>query len=1065
MKNKKLLCSVCFLFALMSALCGQNITVKGNVTSKTDGQPIIGASVIETISTTNGTITDFDGNFTLSVPTNATLKISYIGYKPVTVKAATSIQVLLEEDTQMVDEVVVTGYTTQRKADLTGAVSVVKVDEIQKQGENNPVKALQGRVPGMSITADGNPSGTATVRIRGIGTLNNNDPLYIIDGVPSKAGMHELNGNDIESIQVLKDAASASIYGSRAANGVIIITTKQGRKGQIKINFDASVSASMYQSKLDMMNTEQYGRTLWQANVNSGKNPNANSIGYQYDWGYNAEGYPVLNNIYVPKFIDDANTIATGDTDWFDEITRTGFIQQYNLSLSNGTERGNYFFSLGYYKNDGLIKYTNFDRISARINSDYKVIDNILTIGEHFTLNRTTEVQAPGNIMSDAMIALPMIPVHTVDGTNWGGPNSTMPDRQNVARVIYDNRNNRYTYWRLFGDAYVNLNPVKGLNIRSTFGLDYAQKYQRNFTLPYNTGFLNSDKDAVEMKQEHFTKWMWNAVATYELEIGKHRGDVMAGMELNREDDINFAAYREGFAILTPDYMYPSAGVGQSQASGGAGGFSLVSYFGKLNYSYADKYLLSFTLRRDGSSRFGSNNKYATFPSVSLGWRISQEAFMEKTKDVIDDLKIRAAWGQTGNQDIENYARYSIYESKYGTGNPPTYGTSYDITGSNGGSLLPSGFVRTQIGNDDIKWETTTQTNVGMDFSLFNQTLYGSAEYYYKKTTDILIKPSYIGILGEGGGQWRNAGSMENKGFEFNLGYRNKTAFGLSYDINANLGLYRNKILFVPGEVASTGDFGGDGVMNIIGHSINMRAGYIADGIFKSQEEVDNHADQTGKGVGRIRYKDLDNNGVIDTKDQTWIGNPNPDFTYGLNIYLEYKNFDLTMFWQGVQGVDVYNEVKKNTDFWSVGDMNANRGIRLLGAWTPQNPGSDIPAVCLEDLNNEKRISSYYVENGSYLKLRNLQLGYTLPTDISKKIKMERLRFYFSAQNLLTIKSKNFTGMDPENPNFGYPIPFNLTFGFNIGFNSLNKDNYENQEYIYILFAVGSLVGRYYRLQ
>ncbi len=873
MKNKKLLCSVCFLFAFMSALWGQNITVKGNVTSKTDGQPIIGASVIETISTTNGTITDFDGNFTLSVPTNATLKISYIGYKPVTVKAAASIQVLLEEDTQMVDEVVVTGYTTQRKADLTGAVSVVKVDEIQKQGENNPVKALQGRVPGMNITADGNPSGTATVRIRGIGTLNNNDPLYIIDGVPSKAGMHELNGNDIESIQVLKDAASASIYGSRAANGVIIITTKQGRKGQIKINFDASVSASMYQSKLDMMNTEQYGRTLWQANVNSGKNPNANSIGYQYDWGYNAEGYPVLDNIYVPKFIDDANTIATGDTDWFDEITRTGFIQQYNLSLSNGTERGNYFFSLGYYKNDGLIKYTNFDRISARINSDYKVIDNILTIGEHFTLNRTTEVQAPGNIMSDAMIALPMIPVHTVDGTNWGGPNSTMPDRQNVARIIYDNRNNRYTYWRLFGDAYVNLNPVKGLNIRSTFGLDYAQKYQRNFTLPYNTGFLNSDKDAVEMKQEHFTKWMWNAVATYELEIGKHRGDVMAGMELNREDDINFAAYREGFAILTPDYMYPSAGVGQLQASGGAGGFSLVSFFGKLNYSYADKYLLSFTLRRDGSSRFGSNNKYATFPSVSLGWRISQEAFMEKTKDVIDDLKIRAAWGQTGNQDIENYARYSIYESKYGTGNPPTYGTSYDITGSNGGSLLPSGFVRTQIGNDDIKWETTTQTNVGMDFSLFNQTFYGSAEYYYKKTTDILIKPSYIGILGEGGGQWRNAGSMENKGFEFNLGYRNKTAFGLSYDINANLGLYRNKILFVPGEVASTGDFGGDGVMNIIGHSINMRAGYIADGIFKSQEEVDNHADQTGKGVGRIRYKDLDNNGVIDTKDQTWIGN------------------------------------------------------------------------------------------------------------------------------------------------------------------------------------------------
>ena len=328
MKNKKLLCSVCFLFAFMSALWGQNITVKGNVTSKTDGQPIIGASVVETTATTNGTITDFDGNFTLSVPVNSTLKITYIGYKPVTVKAAAIVNVLLEEDTQMVDEVVVTGYTTQRKADLTGAVSVVKVDEIQKQGENNPVKALQGRVPGMNITADGNPSGSATVRIRGIGTLNNNDPLYIIDGVPTKAGMHELNGNDIESIQVLKDAASASIYGSRAANGVIIITTKQGKKGQIKINFDASVSASMYQSKMNVLNTEQYGRAMWQAYVNDGENPNGNALGYAYNWGYNADGNPVLYGMTLSKYLDSKNTMPVADTDWFDEITRTGVIQQ-----------------------------------------------------------------------------------------------------------------------------------------------------------------------------------------------------------------------------------------------------------------------------------------------------------------------------------------------------------------------------------------------------------------------------------------------------------------------------------------------------------------------------------------------------------------------------------------------------------------------------------------------------------------------------------------------------------------------------------------------------------------
>lgn len=1038
MKNKKLLSSVCFLFVFICALGAQNVTVKGNVTSKTDGQPVIGASVIETSSSANGTISDFDGNFSLTVPANATLKITYIGYKPITVKAAASVRVQLEEDTQMMEEVVVTGYTTQRKADLTGAVSVVNIEELQKKGENNPVKALQGRVPGMNITADGNPSGTATVRIRGIGTLNNNDPLYIIDGVPTKAGMHELNGNDIESIQVLKDAASASIYGSRAANGVIIITTKKGKEGSIKVNFDASVTASMYHTKQEMMNTDQYGRTLWQAYTNEGINPNSNPIGYRYDWGYDAGGYPTLNQMLVPKYIDSENKIPTADTDWFDEITRTGFIQQYNVSVTNGTERGTYFFSLGYYKNDGLIKYSNFDRISARMNSEYKLIGDMLTIGENFTLNRTTEVQAPANVLSDAMISLPMIPVHTTDG-GWGGPNKTMPDRQNIARVNYDNKDNRYTYWRIFGDAHVNFNPFKNFNVRSTFGLDYAQKLKRSFTIPYENGTLSNSTSAVNMVQEHWTRWMWNAIATYNFEIKKHRADFMIGTELNREDDVAFGAYREGFAVISPDYMYPDAGTGISKATGGAGGFTLASFFGKANYAYADRYLASLTIRRDGSSRFGQNNKWGTFPSVSVGWRISEEAFMQRTRNVIDDLKIRAAWGQTGNQEIENTARYSIYEANYGTGNSPTYGTSYDITGSNGGALLPSGFKRNQLMNENLKWETTTQTNIGVDFSLFNQSLYGSAEYFYKKTKDILIKPSYIAVIGEGGGQWRNVGEMENKGFELNLGYRNKTAFGLTYDVNANVSFYRNEILFVPEDVASTGDFGGDGVMNIIGHAINMRAGYVADGLFRTQEEVDAYnaaydVKMGQPGLGRIRYRDVNNDGVIDTKDQDWIGNPNPKFTYGLNINLGYKNFDLSMFWQGVQGVDVVNDVKKNTDFWSLGDMNANRGTRLLGAWSPSNPQSNIPAVSVSDLNNEARFSTYFVENGSYLKLRMLQLGYTLPETLTQKIRMSNLRFYVSGDNLLTIKSKKFTSMDPENPNFGYPIPINLTFGFNVSF-------------------------------
>lgn len=634
-----------FLLGLCGFAYAQNIQIKGTVTSATDSYPIIGASVVDKADKTNGTITDIDGNFTLTVKPGSEITFSYIGYKTLTLKAETSMSVIMHEDSEMLQEVVVTGYTTQRKADLTGSISVVSMDEIAKQNENNPMKAMQGRVPGMNITADGNPSGSTTIRIRGIGTLNNNDPLYIIDGVPTKGGMHELNGNDIESIQVLKDAASASIYGSRAANGVIIITTKKGKEGQLKINFDASVSASMYTNKLEVLNTEEYGRAMWQAYVNEGQDPNTNNLGYLYDWNYGVNGYPQLNGISMRKYLDAANTVPAADTDWFDQTTRTGIIQQYNVSVSNGSEKGSSFFSLGYYKNLGIIKDTDFDRISARMNADYKLIDNLLTVGEHFTVNRTSEVQAPGGFLQNVLQANPSLPVYTTEG-KFAGPVSGYPDRENPVARLQRNADNRYTYWRMFGDAYVNLNPFKNFNLRSTFGIDYSQKQQRIFTYPITEGNVANDKNAIEAKQEHWTKWMWNAIATYNMEVGKHRGDVMLGMELNREDDIHFSGYKENFSILTPDYMWPDAGVGTAQSYGAGEGYSLVSFFGKLNYTYNDKYLLSLTVRRDGSSRFGKDNRYATFPSVSAGWRLSQEEFMKDIK-WLDDLKIRASWGQT----------------------------------------------------------------------------------------------------------------------------------------------------------------------------------------------------------------------------------------------------------------------------------------------------------------------------------------------------------------------------------------------------------------------------------
>ena len=1034
-KMKTLLMSICLL--LVSAVSFAQVEeASGNVTDNS-GEPVIGATVTVVGGQGNaGTVTDIDGNFTVQVQSGSKLSISFMGYKTQVVKAAKGLRIVLEEDAKLLNEVVVTGYTTQRKADLTGAISVVSVDEIAKQNENNPIKALQGRVPGMNITADGSPSGTATVRIRGIGTLNNNDPLYIVDGVPTKAGMHELNGNDIESIQVLKDAASASIYGSRAANGVIIITTKKGKEGKVKVDFDGSISVSSYVNRMKVLNAKEFGQVMWRAYMNDGMDPNTNGLGYNYDWSYNEQGNPVLNGISMKKYLDDAGTTPAADTDWFDEVTRKGVVQQYNVSVSKGSDKGSSFFSLGYYKNLGIIKESDFERFSARMNTEYKLLkNNSLTVGEHFTVNRTSEVAAPGGFLQNVLQFNPSLPIYTEDG-NYAGPVGGYPDRYNPVAVLERNKDNRYTYWRMFGDAYINLNPFKGFNIRTTFGLDYSQKQQRFFTYPVTEGNVANNKNAVEAKQEHWTKWMWNAIATYNKEIGQHRFDLMAGMELNRQDDIYFSGYKEGFAVLKPDYMWPDAGTTGAQAYGGGSGYSLVSFFGKANYNYADKYMASFTIRRDGSSRFGKNNRYATFPSVSAGWRINQENFLKKAS-WIDDLKIRASWGQTGNQEIDNLARYTIFVSNYGVGENggQSYGTSYDIAGTNGGSTLPSGFKRNQIGNDDIKWETTTQTDLGLDFAFLGNTLYGNFDWYFKKTKDILVYMPGIAVMGEGSSQWINAGEMENRGFEFNIGYRNKTNFGLKYDITANISSYRNKITALPTTVAANGTFGGNGVKSVIGHPMGAQVGYVCDGIFKSQEEIDNHATQEGAGLGRMRWKDLDHDGKITELDQTWIYDPVPDFTYGFNIYLEYKNFDFTAFFQGVQGVDIISDLKKETDIWAGLNIgNLNKGRRLLCAWSVDNPTSDIPALTLSDNNNEKRVSSYWVENGSYLKLRTIQLGYNFPQSIASKLSMQRLRMYVSAQNLFTIKSSSFTGLDPENPNYGYPIPLNLTFGLNVTF-------------------------------
>lgn len=1003
-------------------LSAQQVVINGTVIQNITKTPLQGV----TVSSSSKTVfTDSLGNFKILSTPNEMLQFTFVGMLSKDTLAADNMVVELSPDYSNLNQIVVTGYQTQRKADLTGAVSIVDVDEMKKQAVANPIKALQGQVPGMSITSNGSPSAPVTIRIRGIGTLNDNDPLFIIDGVPTKAGMHELNEADIESIQVLKDASSASIYGSRAANGVIIITTKHAKGNGTAINVNAYTAVSDYLTKIKMLDAEQYGRVLWQASINSGFDPNSNSIQYRYDWEVNQEtNLPVLKNIFVPEFLDPSQTIKSANTRWFDEVSRTGIIQNYDLQLSNATPNGNYLLSLGYFDNKGIIKTTDFNRISARLNSDFKLLNNRLIIGENISLTKTREVQA--DVINAAVQAVPLIPIHTVDGVGWGGPVAGMNDRQNPVRLLEDNKQNHYDYVRIFGNFFVNINLLPSLVFRSNLGIDNGSFNSRSWQKKYVSGYLVGDVNKVINTQNTTMNLTWTNTLNYKLSIGYNKLDVIAGTEYFQATSNFFNASREDFVLESPDYMYLDAGTGIKDNSGNGQKNVLMSYIFKTNYSFNDKYLLSGTIRYDGSSRFGQNNRFGLFPAFSAAWRLSEENFIKDNLPIINDLKIRYGWGRTGNEQIANNAIYNIYLPSYNI-------TSYDINANKSG-VLPSGFYLSQNANPNLKWESTDMSNFGIDYVLAGNKLYGSADYYIKKTSDILILPPYIGTLGEGGNRWVNGASMQNKGFEFTIGYRNNITKEWSMDISGNLDIVRNKVTKLPEEVVNA--YGGDGMgQNILGRTIGSFFGYIASGLFQTQKEVDDYADQPGKGLGRIKYLDLDGNGLIDDFDRTWIGVPIPKFSYGFNANFVYKKFDLSFLLQGIGKVDVNNEVKRFTDFWSAVESSSNKGQRLLDAWSPENTSSSIPAPVLTDNNFEARFSTYFIENGTYLKLRNLQIGYTIDENTLNRIHLKSCRVYVGGDNLgLLMKSKTYTGLDPESPAYAYPNPTVFTVGINVKF-------------------------------
>ena len=1039
MKKFKVLISglVLALLCTMSTLA--QVQVSGTVTDNVLGEPIIGASVVE-VGTTNGTITDLDGNFTLQVKSGAQLQFSFVGYVTQVLAAAPNMNVVLAEDNELLEEVVVTGYTTQRKADLTGSVAVVQTKGLKTSSDTDPMRALQGKVAGMTITSNGSPAATATVRIRGIGSFNSNqDPLYVIDGVPTTSALNTLNMNDIESMQVLKDAASASIYGSRAANGVIIITTKSGKKDQkVKVDFSASAQASFYnsQSKMKLSNTYQYATTMAQAALNDGLDP----IIYAQNYGLNlnaANGLPIT--AYDPAtgqnvnftvgglyngYINANQTMIFSDTDWLDAISRTGFTQSYDISISHGTDKSTQMFSVGYKKANGILKYTDFENIAVRMNSTYN-INKVVSVGENFTLTYSDQVDCQP--LENALKMSPTVPVYEKDGVTFGGPVGGMSDRQNPLRELYQNRDNRLTMWRLFGNGYISLKPIKGLDIRSNFGLDYNASFIHSMTYTFVSDIVREDTPKTGVGQTNDLKWNWSTTANYLVPLPEnHTLTVLGGVELYKQQVIDISGNAEEFAVENALYMWPSAATGTQKLYGGQAGYTLVSLFGKLDYNWHDLLLASFTIRRDGSSRFGKNNRYGTFPAASLGYRLSKHLH----QDWLDDLKLRASWGQTGNQAIANSARYTILTADYGSGRDAS--TAYDLK-AEGSGTYPSGYRVTQTGNDNIKWETATQYNVGLDYAFFNNSLYGTVDAYIKKVKDMLINPAYLGSVGEGGASWQNGPSLENKGMEFTVGYRNKTPFGMTYNINANLDFFRNKVTYLP--ETTTGSYAHTAYENLVEAKVPYGSivGYVVDGLFQSRDEVLASGQENAR-LGGLKYADLDGNGIINSNDQTWIFNPVPDFSYGLNIELGYKSFDFAMFWQGVHGQDVYNGQKFQTDFFSLTDPGSNKGSRMMDAWTLGNTSSSIPALTTSNVGDEGRTSSYFVENGGYLKLRSLQFGYSLSEKLLKKAHMSNARVYVSGNNLLTIKSSSLTCSDPENPGWAYPIATSVSLGIQLGF-------------------------------
>ena len=994
-KAKRIFLSLVLMFAVTAMYAQTEIT--GTVLDEF-GEGVIGATVMEK-GTSNGTVTDFDGNFKLKVEAGRTLVFSYIGYEKQELPARQGMTVNMKDNAKELAEVVVTGYQVQRKADLTGSVAVMDMKGPKSEGDPNILNSMQGKMPGVNIVTDAQPGGAgSTIRIRGMASANGGDPLYIIDGVASTDGnLSSLNAADIESLQVLKDASSASIYGSRAANGVVIITTKKGKGDKMAINLSYNASVQTVAKTHDLLNSEQWGRAYWQAAANDGLAPVAASTLY--------------GTGETPQLVGSINGHTAADTDWQKEVYNSAWTHNLSASISNASDKGSFMFSGNYINQGGMVNETFYRRFSSRVNSTYN-FNKYIRVGENLMVaywQKRGAGEGEDGIAFNAMRQHPALPVYRDNGAFGNAADMFGSDISNPAQTLFNQRDNSDNSWRIFGNAYIDIMPISGLTIKSNLGIEHSQYFTKVLGRKVRATDSNSNS-SVRRDYGQGDTWTWTNTANYLFDInGNHHFNALLGTEAIKYVSEGLWGFRNGYVFEDADYMQLGADAeGTKDVGGSRDEWALFSIFGKLDYNYADRYLFSATLRRDQSSRLSDDHNTGIFPAFSGAWRVSEEKFWPKN-NVVGDLKVRAAWGQNGNSWLpNNYPAYTTYG--FDTGN-----AGYDLNAT--GTGVKQGVKILSTGNPDLKWETTTQTNLGFDAYLLNGSISLAFDYYWKTTKDMITFVKAPATAGESADQWMNTGKMKNHGFELNIGYRSPQYGDFSWDGNLNLSAYRNEVVKLNDDnvYQQAGMFEGSGGLRLQeGEPMGVYFGYVCDGIFQNEDQVLNHAQQAGKGVGRLIFRDIDGNGLVDADDRCIIGDPNPDFSMGLTLTANYKNWSLSTFFSGDFGFDIINTTRRQLEFISYGNTYTNRGADVLDAWRPDNTGASIPALTTVDDNNERRMSTYFVEDGSYLKCKYLKLSYAFDQPWMKTIGLSAMSIYGQVDNVFTITG--YKGLDPEVP-------------------------------------------------